>query len=455
MTATAEGNEGALPRSTVPKERKIRDSCDGCSSQKIRCTKEKPACKRCASKGLVCEYSVSRRSGKRTRSVLSVTDRLMSRSPNCNNNACFHNTLEDFDSIDFDFLEHQHHDTPLFLGQGYNVDSTCTTTAMDCSHSTATTNNTTNTTNTTNTAVTTPSIDESVTTASNYFDPHAFGHMSDYGDCLISTSTRLDNNQSGSFSSSSSANINMRRPSAQTTHTNLSASFGHEQVNNNDFGLHHPPESALANIPAVSRSLHQNGRSPDCTAAILQLSLNMHVSAATCNVSGEASSRYGNPLAHHDGDPQDINAVLNRNREAIDVLNRVLDCTCSADPTCILACYLAVSKLFIWYAAAVGLDSGRPAGIADLVVTRPVFMGSIALNHETLRLVRASIVLQEIQSQVQPLVAKLSKRQPPDSNTAMENDIQSPATLASKTYAELLEQRLDTLCAQVGKIIAR
>ena len=181
----------------------------------------------------------------------------------------------------------------------------------------------------------------------------------------------------------------------------------------------------------------------------------MHVSAATCNVSGEASSRYGNPLAHNDGDPQDINAVLSRNREAIDVLNRVLDCTCSADPTCILACYLAVSKLFIWYAAAVGLDSGRPAGIADLVVTRPVFMGSIALNHETLRLVRASIVLQEIQSQVQPLVAKLSKRQPPDSNTAIENDVQSPATLASKTYAELLEQRLDTLCAQVGKIIAR
>ena len=45
-------------------ERKLRASCDGCYSAKLKCTKERPTCPRCVSLGLVCRYSPSQRTGK-------------------------------------------------------------------------------------------------------------------------------------------------------------------------------------------------------------------------------------------------------------------------------------------------------------------------------------------------------------------------------------------------------
>ncbi|KAI1389348.1 uncharacterized protein F4822DRAFT_198186 [Hypoxylon trugodes] len=48
-----------------PKESvKYRTSCDRCQNIKLRCSQEKPACKRCAKKGLRCIYSPLRRMGR-------------------------------------------------------------------------------------------------------------------------------------------------------------------------------------------------------------------------------------------------------------------------------------------------------------------------------------------------------------------------------------------------------
>lgn len=44
--------------------RKLRTSCDGCHSAKVRCAKERPACARCMSLGICCVYSPSLRAGK-------------------------------------------------------------------------------------------------------------------------------------------------------------------------------------------------------------------------------------------------------------------------------------------------------------------------------------------------------------------------------------------------------
>jgi hypothetical protein len=43
---------------------KLKDSCDLCSAAKVRCTKEKPACKRCSKFGYRCFYSPARRVGR-------------------------------------------------------------------------------------------------------------------------------------------------------------------------------------------------------------------------------------------------------------------------------------------------------------------------------------------------------------------------------------------------------
>jgi hypothetical protein len=136
----------------------------------------------------------------------------------------------------------------------------------------------------------------------------------------------------------------------------------------------------------------------------------MHVASKTCMTSRSSAPENGRQNRLEDNS-HEINAVLHRNREAIQHLSRVLECPCSLDTSCILACYLAMFKLCTWYAAAAGLDSSHFPDIADLVVVaRPIFMGSIALNNDTQRLVRASVVLQEIRAHAQPLAARLTGR---------------------------------------------
>ncbi|KAH8758011.1 transcription activator, partial [Diaporthe sp. PMI_573] len=40
---------------------KFRSACDACGSAKVRCDKSKPKCVRCMTRGIPCNYSISRR----------------------------------------------------------------------------------------------------------------------------------------------------------------------------------------------------------------------------------------------------------------------------------------------------------------------------------------------------------------------------------------------------------
>lgn len=51
---------------------KLRDSCNSCSSSKVKCGREKPACARCVNRGLSCEYVVTKRAGRRKQSQNGV-----------------------------------------------------------------------------------------------------------------------------------------------------------------------------------------------------------------------------------------------------------------------------------------------------------------------------------------------------------------------------------------------
>jgi hypothetical protein len=56
------------PRLIPSQSQKLKDSCDKCSSSKVRCTKEKPSCARCDKLGCACFYSPARRVGRPHRS---------------------------------------------------------------------------------------------------------------------------------------------------------------------------------------------------------------------------------------------------------------------------------------------------------------------------------------------------------------------------------------------------
>ncbi|KAJ5242261.1 uncharacterized protein N7469_000588 [Penicillium citrinum] len=51
--------------SVEPTSLKLRDSCNRCAASKIKCSKEKPTCSRCAKQGRPCEYFATKRAGRK------------------------------------------------------------------------------------------------------------------------------------------------------------------------------------------------------------------------------------------------------------------------------------------------------------------------------------------------------------------------------------------------------
>ena len=48
----------------LPKSVKVRSTCNACQQAKIRCSHEKPSCRRCQKHNIECIYSMSRRLGR-------------------------------------------------------------------------------------------------------------------------------------------------------------------------------------------------------------------------------------------------------------------------------------------------------------------------------------------------------------------------------------------------------
>lgn len=93
---------------------KLRDSCHACASSKVKCSKDKPKCARCARRGTLCEYLVTKRPGRRheRRSTTASSEKSSSGSgsttnanPNANaNTAGLPTSLSLPGAEDYDFL---------------------------------------------------------------------------------------------------------------------------------------------------------------------------------------------------------------------------------------------------------------------------------------------------------------------------------------------------------------
>ncbi|RDH27252.1 hypothetical protein BDQ94DRAFT_185062 [Aspergillus welwitschiae] len=85
----------------LPKSVKVRSTCNACQQAKIRCSHEKPACRRCQKHNIDCVYSISRRLGRpakkkdaddesdyrRDREFLDGPSKQDSRARNCSRNS--------------------------------------------------------------------------------------------------------------------------------------------------------------------------------------------------------------------------------------------------------------------------------------------------------------------------------------------------------------------------------
>ncbi|KAF2204081.1 hypothetical protein GQ43DRAFT_461050 [Delitschia confertaspora ATCC 74209] len=56
----------------IPRQPKLRSSCDECGAAKLKCDRGQPECGRCISLGLLCVYGVSRKMGKPSRRRLQI-----------------------------------------------------------------------------------------------------------------------------------------------------------------------------------------------------------------------------------------------------------------------------------------------------------------------------------------------------------------------------------------------
>lgn len=59
---------------------KLKESCDCCARAKVRCSRERPSCLRCQSKGIYCEYSFSRRAGRKNMNSAARSNAVSSES---------------------------------------------------------------------------------------------------------------------------------------------------------------------------------------------------------------------------------------------------------------------------------------------------------------------------------------------------------------------------------------
>ncbi|KAK4119021.1 hypothetical protein N657DRAFT_650709 [Parathielavia appendiculata] len=66
---------------------KLRDSCNSCAVSKLKCSKDKPVCARCAKRDLRCEYFATRRAGRKQESRQSPQDNNNNNNNNHNNSS--------------------------------------------------------------------------------------------------------------------------------------------------------------------------------------------------------------------------------------------------------------------------------------------------------------------------------------------------------------------------------
>jgi hypothetical protein len=62
------------PSHSQPTSKKYKDSSNHCSASKVKCNRDKPQCTRCENRGLICNYSLLQRSGRRPTTSQAPSD---------------------------------------------------------------------------------------------------------------------------------------------------------------------------------------------------------------------------------------------------------------------------------------------------------------------------------------------------------------------------------------------
>lgn len=412
------------------REQKVRNSCNACGAQKIRCSKERPKCHACAVKGICCVYSMSRRTGERlptmeadSRTIGSTYTSQASgqtltpvRTPSSNESMTPMPSESSAPTGRPPSIDHQHAHGDVQDDIVWMLDST--------------------------------------------FDSHVHDNLHDFGTGTHGSTDAARNSPPGHF--------NMLSIPEFETFQLLTGSYTPapytEQCEAAALQAKRPEcamsgETSSTASPRSRNSESRPGRTSDCASVALALVVDFHITARGCltadkDVAGRADREYDIVDTH------DIETVLSRNREAVKKLNSILDCQCSRTREVLVTIYLAISKAIRWYAGILGNDSNAcedqaSAALFGRIVTKPVFMGSYCLDTQASRIVSAHIVLTQIKEHVAPLVKRLEcRRSSASSESAMSST--SPPSLGRNLGPDcLIECHHQVLQEQLSRLTTR
>lgn len=352
------------PRAPGRAAPKLRDSCQTCASSKVKCTKEKPKCSRCAKRGLTCEYLATKRAGrtsykKQAAAAAAAKLRLAGGAShdNLNNDAILVDGLPGSQSAG------------VLPSQATSTSSTPSTVdGWFALNAFAAANNSSNHHGLFGDMNQLPSFDDYLefsatpttalspagsTESHQMPDPHFFSINNIEGLDLRSESSASSSSCYGTGPSSSGfadfdhafgnpgfavgslqepSSLTSRRSSANTTATSS-------------------PQPPACRTLLSSSSSHCSSSSSytSCVPRALDLlkQLTAPAQGAPCPMSTSGGSR-----SHNTPAPLTIQAVIAHNRQTIEAVRSMLECPCSADNFLPIVLTLVIYKVFGWYAAA-------------------------------------------------------------------------------------------------------
>ena len=386
--------------------RKLRDSCFSCSSSKVKCSKEKPTCSRCARRGLVCGYMASRRTGrtsllgKRPPPPPTVDPENLTR-PHPHPHPHQHQH------------QHQHHQnhnitanrarechapskspSPPYVTPALTPPSTAGTISDNGMHSS-------------------PDVWRAILSPGpSSLDDPALSSLSpsatNFDDLFASVFSPILENPSMEAPLQSDPHLTTPPPPAMVTLDEMSI-CNQDLFTNDDFGI--GDLVGFGTPPPEPRRC--------CMSVAMELMMQLFPNAPTaCTMPGSQPAMCTVPT---------MESVISENKRIIEAITKLLDCPCSQDEYLLAIVSLVVFKVMAWYSAAAGDKSlmepglsannpfvarpeqAGPTSFGEHVRQVPTTIGSYCVDGNDRSRMAAQLVLSELH-RVQRLVNSISKR---------------------------------------------
>lgn len=377
--------------------RKLRDSCFSCSSSKVKCSKEKPTCSRCARRGLVCGYMASRRTGrtsllgKRPAPPPTAGDpENLARPPLHHHNSNNHINA----SRVREFHTPSKSPSPPYITPALTPPSTAGTSSDNGMHPS-------------------PDVWRAILSPGPSIDDTALASLSpsatNFDDLFASVFSPIMETSSLDAPLQSDTHLSTPPPPPSMVTLDEMSICNQDLFTNDDFGM--GDLVGFGTPPPEPRRC--------CMSVALDLLMQLFPNAPTaCTMPGSQPATCKVPT---------MDSVISENKRIIEAITKLLDCPCSQDEYLLAIVSLVVFKIMAWYSAAAGdkslmepgmsannpfvtrPDQAGPSSFGEHVLQVPTTIGNYCVDGNDRSRMAAQLVLSELH-RVQRLVNSISKR---------------------------------------------